>query len=161
MSPSNENRNVALIGLFGVLTVILVMTVYAVLVYSKISDMQNRGLFGDMFGALNTFFSGLAFLGVIIAIIIQQKQLQHQRQEMQVAMQAQDESVLSLQKELENSKTQIKIDAINHLLVALDRRISIMHGFRTQQEKTLYESLILERESLEEKLRNLMVTILD
>ncbi|ACL03566.1 hypothetical protein Dalk_1869 [Desulfatibacillum aliphaticivorans] len=40
------------------------------------------GTFGDSFGSLNTFFSGLAFLGVIIAILLQRQDLEIQRKEL-------------------------------------------------------------------------------
>lgn len=41
-----------------------------------------RGQFGDMFGAVNTLFSGLAFAGVIFAIILQSRELSLQRKEL-------------------------------------------------------------------------------
>ena len=41
------------------------------------------GLFGDSFGAVNALFSGLAFAGVIYAIILQRKELQLQREELE------------------------------------------------------------------------------
>ena len=42
-----------------------------------------KGQFGDAFGALNTLFSGLAFAGVIYAIILQKKELALQREELE------------------------------------------------------------------------------
>lgn len=44
---------------------------------------QDAGLFGDMFGAINAFVSGLAFFGVILAIILQKRELELQRREIQ------------------------------------------------------------------------------
>ena len=35
------------------------------------------GAFGDSFGALTCFFSGLSFIGIIITLFIQQKQFDH------------------------------------------------------------------------------------
>lgn len=46
-------------------------------------DLETRGTFGDMFGGLNALFSGLAFAGVIIAIVLQTKELELQRQELE------------------------------------------------------------------------------
>jgi hypothetical protein len=43
-----------------------------------------RGLFGDSFGAVNTLFSGLAFAGLIVAIFLQQKQLNYQREDLEL-----------------------------------------------------------------------------
>jgi len=43
---------------------------------------NDRGTFGDMFGAVNALFSGLAFAGVIYAIFLQRKELELQREEL-------------------------------------------------------------------------------
>jgi len=45
-------------------------------------DLSSNNL-GDAFGALNTLFSGLAFAGVILAIILQHKELTDTRKELQ------------------------------------------------------------------------------
>ncbi|MDR6554663.1 hypothetical protein [Paenibacillus qinlingensis] len=42
-----------------------------------------RGTFGDMFGAVNSLFSGLAFAGIIYTIYLQRKELTLQREEIQ------------------------------------------------------------------------------
>lgn len=42
------------------------------------------GRFGDAFGSINALFSGLAFLGVIVAIILQRKELKLQREELEM-----------------------------------------------------------------------------
>lgn len=45
-------------------------------------DIENRGTFGDMFGAVNSLFSGLAFVGVVFAILLQRNELVLQRKEL-------------------------------------------------------------------------------
>ncbi|GFO81547.1 MAG: hypothetical protein A49_11740 [Methyloceanibacter sp.] len=40
------------------------------------------GVFGDMFGGVNALFSGLAFAGVILTLVLQSRELQLQREEM-------------------------------------------------------------------------------
>ena len=42
-----------------------------------------RGTFGDMFGAVNALFSGMAFVGIIIAILMQREELELQRKELE------------------------------------------------------------------------------
>lgn len=60
-------------------------------------EIECRGQFGDSFGAVNALFAGLAFAGVIYAIILQKKELGLQRDE------------LGLQrKELEDTRAEIK-----------------------------------------------------
>ena len=78
-------------------------------------DIGIRGQFGDTFGAVNALFAGLAFAGIIFAIILQKKELELQRQELKETrneirgqkeqLQAQD---LTLQKQnFENSFFQL------------------------------------------------------
>ncbi|MYF74887.1 MAG: hypothetical protein F4175_16395, partial [Gemmatimonadetes bacterium] len=43
---------------------------------------DHRGQFGDSFGVINALFSGLAFAGVICAILLQKKELELQRKEL-------------------------------------------------------------------------------
>lgn len=47
-----------------------------------LSGNSERGTFGDMFGAINALFSGLAFGGVIYAILLQRRELVLQRSEL-------------------------------------------------------------------------------
>ncbi len=52
--------------------------------YSNLSEnsFEARGTFGDMFGAVNALFSGLAFVGLIVAILLQRQELELQRNEL-------------------------------------------------------------------------------
>lgn len=52
------------------------------LIYNIFGQAEG-GTFGDMFGAINALFSGLAFLGIIIAIMLQKRELSLQRQELE------------------------------------------------------------------------------
>jgi hypothetical protein len=60
--------------------------VYGVLVY-KTTGLQRGGLFGDMFGAFNALVSGLAMLGVVVAILLQREQNRMQAQELKLQRQ--------------------------------------------------------------------------
>ncbi len=42
------------------------------------SSLGNRGLFGDSFGVLNSLFSGLGFAGLVVTLIVQQRQIKQQ-----------------------------------------------------------------------------------
>jgi hypothetical protein len=53
-----------------VVAVFLIWIVSGVLVYMAFGSPADRGQFGDMFGAVNSLFSGLAFAGVGIAILL-------------------------------------------------------------------------------------------
>lgn len=43
---------------------------------------QARGLFGDKFGAVNALFSGLAFAGIILTLLLQRRELSQSRSEL-------------------------------------------------------------------------------
>jgi hypothetical protein len=45
-------------------------------------DKNQLGIFGDRFGAINALFSGLAFAGLIVAIMLQRRELELQRREL-------------------------------------------------------------------------------
>lgn len=93
--------------------------------YLNLKDLKfdERGTFGDMFGGLNTLFSGLAFCGIIISILLQSSELKMQREEIRqnreelkgskIAQQAQSQS---LQKQAENLKISAKLSALNTLV---------------------------------------------
>lgn len=74
--------NKLLLGFFGVLIIILLWAGSGILIHNHFSDETARGTFGDMFGAVNALFSGLALFGIITTIIIQQKELTLQREEL-------------------------------------------------------------------------------
>ena len=48
------------------------------MIYKSDADLNKAGTFGDMFGALNTLFTGLAFVGVVISLLQQNKALERQ-----------------------------------------------------------------------------------
>ena len=62
--------------------VIAVLIVFWLSVTNLISDPAQQGQFGDMFGAANTLFSGLAFAGIIYTIWLQRTELKLQRIEL-------------------------------------------------------------------------------
>ena len=52
--------------------------------------------FGDMFGAINALFTGLAFAGVIVAIFMQREDLKLQQRELTESRKAQEDQVKAL-----------------------------------------------------------------
>lgn len=67
--------------IYGILFVFIVWICSGILIYKCIAPNE-RGTFGDMFGAVNALFSGLALFGIIISILIQQNELNLQRKEL-------------------------------------------------------------------------------
>lgn len=52
------------------------------LINKNIDCTTERGTFGDMFGAVNALFSGLAFAGLIVTLLYQKEELKLQREEL-------------------------------------------------------------------------------
>ncbi|EGR3133956.1 hypothetical protein NDJ15_07570 [Vibrio parahaemolyticus] len=72
----------ALWAMFG--AVVLVQVALGAVMYFELPNWDARNSFGGMFGVVNTLFSGLAFCGVIYAIVLQSKELELQRQELKL-----------------------------------------------------------------------------
>jgi len=97
-----------------------------------ISDSStDRGTFGDMFGSVNSLFSGLALAGVIYAIFLQKRELELQRNELELtrlelkrSADAQSISSDSLQKQINLLALSSKLSAYSALIQSCDDRIS-------------------------------------
>jgi hypothetical protein len=96
MSSDLSYRGPIILGL----SIVALWAVAGGLVHFLVKD---PGTFGDMFGAVNALFSGLAFGGVIYAVLLQRQELKLQRDELQLTrhelagqkeqMQAQNETL--------------------------------------------------------------------
>lgn len=71
-----------------------------------ISKSDERGQFGDMFGAVNALFSGLAFAGLIITLILQRRELELQRQELALTRKEMEDQTAEFEKQNETLKIQ-------------------------------------------------------
>ncbi|QHT71174.1 hypothetical protein GXP67_33245 [Rhodocytophaga rosea] len=78
-----ESDNYLLIFIFISLGMIIISIIFPFIINHFFSNWSVSGTFGDTFGALNAIFSGLAFTGVIVTILIQRTELSLQRTEMQ------------------------------------------------------------------------------
>lgn len=82
--------------------VICIIILWALSFFLLLLDSTSRGVFGDMFGAVNALFSGLAFAGLIVTLIMQHEELGLQRQEL-----AQTNEELAAQREEFTNQTKI------------------------------------------------------
>jgi len=120
INPSSQNERGApfkplvylAIGVVGLWAVSFLIIVFAV------GSWQERGQLGDLFGVVNSLFSGLAFAGVIYTIYLQREELSLQRRELQLtrdelqrAATAQEKSERVLQKQLEVLETTARLNA--------------------------------------------------
>jgi hypothetical protein len=110
---------VAVIGIAGF------QYLFALLVMKSILPWADRSAFGEMFGGLNTFFSGLAFAGVIYAILLQRKELKLQREELELTRNELKRSAEAQEESQKALKDQVA-ELVNQ------RRLSILPGFILQ-----------------------------
>lgn len=66
-----------------------------------IPSLESRGTFGDSFGALNALFSGLAFAGVVYAILQQNESRDQQNEALRLQSRALDQQAKSLKQQAE------------------------------------------------------------
>lgn len=78
------------------------------------TDLTNneRGQFGDMFGAVNALFSGLAFAGIIVSMYKQSYEIQLQRRDVKeniLASQQQGKALLLQQQEMKETRAELQM----------------------------------------------------
>ncbi|KIQ13704.1 hypothetical protein RU03_05625 [Pseudomonas simiae] len=110
MSKQSKSWKPIILGLLAVLFVIGVYTAYYGFLYAgyetSIDSSGNltgvrSGVFGDAFGVLNALFSGLAFSGVLITLLLQRKDLaESQLQNAKQQTESQFYSMLTLQQQV-------------------------------------------------------------
>lgn len=77
-----------------------------------LSGCEERGTFGDMFGAVSALFSGLAFAGVIVTMLQQSETLKLQRKDLRnqtEAIDLQRQEIANTNKELQEQNKTIKL----------------------------------------------------
>lgn len=115
------------------------------------TQITRYGSFGDLFGALNCLFTGLAFASVVVTLLLQQKQISEQKEELQL-QQRQIEKQAKIQTLL--ARLQAK-DAIVQTHLALFQRWGGVMGYKVdnkssaEMDKGLVELTKLRGEILE------------
>ncbi len=157
MAFETENRKLLLGSVIGAVTIIGLWILSAIIILNVFPEPESHGTFGDLFGAINALFSGLAFLGVIIAIILQKKELEEQRKEIRESRKAQELTASALTKQLELQVLQNKIESLNLLISSISTEITRLSRENTQSSKEKIKDLENERSTLEARLKTLLI----
>ena len=106
--------------------IVLVLAIWilsTILIIFGLDNWSDRGTFGDLFGAVNALFSGLAFAGLIYTIVLQKKDLELQRSEIALnraelkkTAKAQQNSEKALIEQVEQMKVASKLNALKTLI---------------------------------------------
>lgn len=86
MSEGAEKEEKSLNSAFAGLCIVVIYVWF--FTWSSLSlfvdKFEDRGLFGDMFGSINSLFSGFAFAGIIYAILLQRIEIKIQREDLKL-----------------------------------------------------------------------------
>ncbi len=148
---SNRQENSLLIKL--IVLVILIWIVSTIVILLSLDNWSDRGTFGDLFGAVNALFSGLAFAGLIYTIylqkqdlIIQRREIELNRNELKKAAKAQQHSEKALVDQVEQMKISAKLNALNTLINYYNTQISnsnnseeIITKAKLKRRETIFE----------------------
>ncbi|MCR9229486.1 MAG: hypothetical protein NXI29_00540 [bacterium] len=117
--------------LLAAVIVVAVLIIFWFSVTSLISRTEQQGQFGDMFGAANTLFSGLAFAGIIYTIWLQRTELKLQRkelistkEELKLSREAHQKTCNIMETQLEISKNTVKLENARYRKEVLPRFIN-------------------------------------
>ncbi|MGK0175535.1 MAG: hypothetical protein ACI9AT_001922 [Ulvibacter sp.] len=106
-----------------IVLVLIIWILSTVLIIFGLDNWSDRGTFGDLFGAVNALFSGLAFAGLIYTIVLQKQDLKLQRNEIALnraelkkTAKAQQNSEKALIEQVEQMKVASKLNALKTLI---------------------------------------------
>ena len=110
MKPQTVCMVLVIIGAISIWIITWVLTT------CMIACPAERGMFGDMFGSVNSLFSGLAFIGVIWALLLQREQLQLQENEVKQNTTQLIEQSKIMKNEIAVSSTSARLQALPDLI---------------------------------------------
>tara|TARA_R110002111_G_scaffold262504_1_gene338976 strand:+ start:166899 stop:167642 length:744 start_codon:yes stop_codon:yes gene_type:complete len=120
------------LSIFGIFVVAVVSIQWYCwgLIESNIPE-EKRAAFGDMFGSINTLFSGLAFAGVLFTIVLQGWELSATRSELKLSREAHEKSSLIMDEQLKVLQKTLQIEQVRldqQFLPIFVPRIPVGHG---------------------------------
>ena len=122
----------------------------------KADGLESAARYGDSFGMINSLFSGLAFAGLIITILLQWHELRQQRQELAKAVNVQKESVRELRKqaELQNKTQEILAHQADSLFLA-----AYVHALTATYEGPSAQNVPIEKRHIHELMNHTIATL--
>ena len=124
-----------LITVFVGLGVVVTLGLIEAGVYISFHKWEDRGLFGDMSGFANAFFSALAFAGLIIAIFLQREELKLQRQELKLTRSEVKGQKEQLQAQAETLKKQTLENTLFQLLGVHQEILQGVRSYRVRETR--------------------------
>lgn len=117
-------------------------------------ELQDRALFGDAYGSLNTLFSGLAFAGLIYTVILQKEELSLQRKELELtraelerSARANEEAARAMGEQVKNQLQAAKIAGLSGLLSTYDAQIAESNKYFQGSDRDRRSNIVKRREA--------------
>lgn len=136
----NDNSNNKLLFRMSIF-VVLVWMGSAVVIFFSFDNWTDRGTFGDLFGAINALFSGLAFAALIYTILLQRKEINQNKEEIVLNRKELSKSVKAQQA---TSKALISQAEQTHLTAKINAMNSLMSYYNSQIENPKSSDQIVE-----------------
>ena len=156
------------VGIFSFIFIAWLITPFIYEVF--FNSLEKKGQFGDSYGSLNSLFSGFAFAGVIVAILLQRLELKLQREELILTRKelartakAQEESGTYLGEQAQVMKVTAHLNGLAAIIEAKSEQIEYMKKINEMGERIDLEkikSLANERMKNIEELEQLMHGVL-
>jgi len=108
---TSEDRSVLRWIAVGIVVVMAVQIIYWLVLRHLVPLPNNRGLFGDAFGGLNTLFTGLVVPGALIAIYMQMRDARESRKDQEDTLKAMQGQVALLEAQLKRQMLRDKVQA--------------------------------------------------
>ncbi len=138
-----------------IITCVFIMALGMILIPIGIGDSwEVRGQIGDMVGIINSMFSGLAFVGLLGTIVLQQRELGLQRQDLKLtrdevrrSAEAQERSEEALRLQAASQKATAQINALGTLIRVNDHaremERNVMHGMADEESQAEWREYIV------------------
>jgi len=141
-----------LIGLFGI--IILIWILITPVIFDFFGTPNSSAEFGDSFGAVNSLFSALGLAGIVLSIILQQRDLSLTRKEVKASVKAQESSAKALKKQAELHILTTKIQALSVLIESSNQQISQNDRWNAETSEKKYDNtkVFQKRRQLENEL---------
>ena len=117
-----------------IITIILVVLIWSIsglTIYLLTDNWGDRGTMGDMFGAVNALFSGLAFAALLYTLQLQREEIKLNRTEIALNRNELSKSVKAQQESQEALKQQV---AQTHLTAQLNAMNTVINYYNSQIE---------------------------
>ena len=124
---------------------------------------SGAGTYGDMFGAINALFSGLAFAGVIVAIFLQRKELELQREELTATREELAKTARANREQAEIQNLAAQIAGLNSLIESGNSWILSKPGYSTTNPdlRKMNNNILNYEAEVREKIKRLtQITVL-